>query len=235
MPVSPEQAWLSALGELPQWDPPRLHTVVIAPHPDDETLGAGGLIATQRQRGIPVKIVAVTDGEAAYSDAAGLGEMRCTEQESALAELGVDARDIIRLRLPDSAVTSCEDALTALVRPLLASATLLIAPWLFDPHPDHEACGRAAQRLSVCEEVTLVSYVFWAWHRTKVDALTELPLRRFELDGAVQAARSAALSHHRSQLEWKTGSPILPPSLLKPAQRSFETFILTSEDPSRHA
>ena len=100
-------------------------------------------------------------------------------------ELGVESGDIIRLRLPDSAVTSCEDALTALVRPLVTSATLLIAPWLLDPHPDHEACGRAAQRLSACEEVMLVSYVFWAWHRTKVDTLTALPLRRFELDGPV--------------------------------------------------
>lgn len=226
MPVCSEQVWLSALGELPPWDPPPLQTLVIAAHPDDETLGAGGLIATQRRRGIPVKIVAVTDGEAAYSGAAGLREMRCTEQESALAELGVDAGDIIRLRLPDSAVTSCEDALTALVRPLVTSATLLIAPWLLDPHPDHEACGRAAQRLSACEEVMLVSYVFWAWHRTKVDTLTALPLRRFELDGPVLAARSAALSHHRSQLRWKTGRPVLPPSLLKPVQRSFETFIL---------
>ena len=40
---------------------PRL--LVIAPHPDDETVGAGGAIATARRRGWTVTIVYVTSGD----------------------------------------------------------------------------------------------------------------------------------------------------------------------------
>jgi LmbE family N-acetylglucosaminyl deacetylase len=225
-PVCSEESWLSALKNVPQWQPPRIPTIVIAPHPDDETLGAAGLIASQRRRGIPVTVIAVTDGEAAYSDATGLGDLRCREQEAALAELGVARHDIIRLRLPDSNVASCQDLLATLLEPLVPSSTLLLAPWLFDPHPDHEACGKAAERLASGVGAHLVSYLFWTWHRTPTASLLDVPLHRFELDNDLQAARSAALSQHRSQLEWKSGSPILPDDLLAPARRSFETFIL---------
>ena len=224
--LSSEAEWLSVLQDVPRWLPPRWPTIVIAPHPDDETLGAGGLIAFQRRRGVPVTIVAVTNGEAAYSDAVRLGDIRRIEQQSALAELGVEASDIFRTDLADGNVTAFEDELMDFVHPLMRRRTLLVAPWSLDPHPDHEACGRAAERLAKARDVSLVSYVFWAWHRTRVESLAVLPLHRLELDDRLQAARAAALSHHRSQLEWETGSPILPDSLLDPARRPFETFII---------
>lgn len=226
IPLIPESKWLSALMEIPRWLPPMRPTVVIAPHPDDETLGAGGLIASQRRLGVDVQIIAVTDGEAAYADAVGLGEIRRAEQDSAVAELGVDASGILRLNLPDSNVTAFEDTLTDSVRPLVRPGTLVVAPWSGDPHPDHEACGRVAEKLAAAQDITLISYVFWTWHRKSVESLTMLPLCRFELDDQIQAARAHALSRHRSQLEWNTDSPVLPDHLLEPARRPFETFIL---------
>jgi LmbE family N-acetylglucosaminyl deacetylase len=225
-PLCSEEGWVAALENLPQWSPPPLHTIVLAPHPDDETLGAGGLIASQRSRDVPVTVIAVTDGEAAYADAEGLGTLRCLEQEAALAELGVGRREILRLHLPDSAVAASEDALVRLLRPVVRHPSFLVAPWSQDPHPDHEACGRAARRVAGLANVKLVSYVFWTWHRASVDSLTALPLARLELEKSIRTARAAALSQHRSQLEWKNGNPILPASLLRPAQRSFETFII---------
>jgi LmbE family N-acetylglucosaminyl deacetylase len=208
------------------WLPPLWPAVVIAPHPDDETLGAGGLIAAQRRRGIPVKIIAVTDGEAAYADALGLGEIRRGEQQAAANELGVEASDIVRLGLPDSNVAAFEQKLTDCVRPFVRPGTLLVAPWSGDPHPDHETCGRVAERLVTGSGCILIFYLFWTWHRKPVESVAALPKRRFELDDQLQGARTKALSQHRSQLEWKTGSPILPSSLLDPARRPFETFIL---------
>lgn len=225
-PVCSEEGWLAALENLPKWSPPRLHTIVLAPHPDDETLGAGGLIAFQRSRGVPVTAIAVTDGEAAYADAEGLGALRRAEQEAALAELGVQRSEILRLGLPDGAVAACEDELVRLLKPVVQYPSFLVAPWSLDPHPDHEACGRAARRVADFANVELVFYVFWTWHWAPVNSLTALPLARLELERPIQTARAAALSQHRSQLEWKNGNPILPASLLKPAQRSFETFII---------
>jgi LmbE family N-acetylglucosaminyl deacetylase len=223
----PEDEWLSILNDIPQWVPPARPMVVIAPHPDDETLGAGGLIALERRRRVPVQVVAVTDGEAAYSDAVRLGDIRREEQELALGELGVATSNIVRLAIPDGRVADFEEELIDSIRPFIRPGMLLVAPWSQDPHPDHEACGRAAERLAKLFDVSLVSYVFWAWHRaTSVESLTALPIYRLELGSTVQAARAAALSRHRSQLEWETGPPILPDTLLQPAQRPFETFII---------
>ena len=103
--------------------------LVIAPHPDDETLGAGGLIARQRMRGMDVIVAAVTDGENCYPDSVGMGEIRCLEQEGALKRLGVERDNIVRLRLPDSAVSSNEEELVERLMPLVSSETHVVAPW----------------------------------------------------------------------------------------------------------
>jgi LmbE family N-acetylglucosaminyl deacetylase len=145
---TPEESWLAALASVQVWQPPLKPTLLVSPHPDDETLGAGSLIAAQRRRGVEVRVVAVTDGEAAYADAFNLAEIRRAEQQAALKELGVSSGKITRLGLPDSAVSSREEELTAAVASLVSRGTLLLAPWICDPHPDHEACGRAARRVA---------------------------------------------------------------------------------------
>jgi hypothetical protein len=52
VPLVTEEEWLKALEESPIWDPPDLPILLLAPHPDDETLAVGGLIASQRGRGL---------------------------------------------------------------------------------------------------------------------------------------------------------------------------------------
>lgn len=74
VPLVKENIWLEALQTLPAWLPTTAPIVIVSPHPDDETLGAGGFIASQRARGIDVSVVAVTDGENAYSNSPGLGK-----------------------------------------------------------------------------------------------------------------------------------------------------------------
>ena len=99
MPVTSERVWLDTLHSAPPWKPNDGRTIVVAPHPDDEVLGAGGLIADRRRRHVPVTVVAVTDGEAAYAGVEGLGSLRRNEQSKALARvLGVAESDIIRAR-----------------------------------------------------------------------------------------------------------------------------------------
>ena len=67
VPILDEAGWNPRLAGLPRWQPPHRPTIVISPHPDDETLGTGGLISELRFWGIEVTIVAVTDGENASS------------------------------------------------------------------------------------------------------------------------------------------------------------------------
>jgi len=100
VPLTPEAEWLPAFVDL-----------VLAPHPDDETLGAGGLIAKLRRAGVPVTIVAITDGENAYAGIPRLGDIRVLEQSEAVQRLGVPAHMIHRLHLPDRDVSGYEDRL----------------------------------------------------------------------------------------------------------------------------
>jgi LmbE family N-acetylglucosaminyl deacetylase len=225
-PLVGEEEWLDALAEAPGWLPPSKRTVVIAPHPDDETLGAAGVIAWQRRSCLPVSVVAVTDGEAAYTDAPGLAEERRKEQESALQNLGVHSHNIVRLGLPDSKVAQHEQRLMNLLKPLLLPGTLVLVPWSRDWHPDHEACGRVAEHVARRVGAELAFYLFWTWHQAEPAVLHHQNVRRFEMDAELTASKEAALQSHRSQLERANGAPILPEDLLKPARRSFETFIL---------
>jgi LmbE family N-acetylglucosaminyl deacetylase len=199
---------------------------VVAPHPDDETLGTGGLIAAQRRRGIDVLVIAVTDGEAAHEGVQGLGPIRQAEQERALERLGVGTNSIIRLALPDSGLGPLEDELVQLIKPMVDDETLIVAPSQFDFHPDHEVCGRASRRVALELGAAMISYPFWTWHRGRVEHLTAESLRRFDLDEQLQRGKRAALAEHRSQLVRESGSAVLPESLLGPARRDFETFII---------
>ena len=66
VPLADETVRIEFLADARPWQPSERPVLVVAPHRDDETLGAGGLIAAQRSRGIEVRVVAVTNGEMAY-------------------------------------------------------------------------------------------------------------------------------------------------------------------------
>jgi LmbE family N-acetylglucosaminyl deacetylase len=204
--------------------------LIVAPHPDDETLGAGALIATLRARDVPVTVVAVTDGENAYDTCATkrleLGATREREQQEALAVLGVEPSAIKRLRMTDSGLAAQERDLTDRLLHLVDTDMTLLAPWSGDFHPDHEACARAAATVAAVKGVPLISYFFWTWHRGWPELLDGLELRRFNPEPKELAAKACALARHQSQLQRQDGAPILPDQLLSPARWPFEVFLV---------
>lgn len=94
--------------------------IVFAPHPDDETLGCAGILHQALRRGERVKVVIFTSGDgfpAAASlvarkpverlsdtDFLELARFRQLQSRSAFEALGGDARDLIFLGYPDSAL-----------------------------------------------------------------------------------------------------------------------------------
>ena len=225
IPITEEKVWKRALDGLPLWQPPMVPTMILSPHPDDETLGVGGLIAHLTNANVDVRIAAVTDGEKAYVGDRGLGEVREAEQTSALAALGVSIESIYRLRMPDSGLLLRESELIRELMPYAPMGGHVIAPWIGDFHPDHEACGRAARVIAQTRKCALTYYFFWTWHRGTPETLNGLSLLRFPLGVEEFNRRKVALLHHQSQLVHPSGNPILPSNLLLPMERPYEVFL----------
>ncbi|MDO8964912.1 MAG: PIG-L family deacetylase [Coriobacteriia bacterium] len=104
-PTSARRLETSSLGD---------RILIVAPHPDDETLAAGGTMHALRARGADVRIVLLTAGDA-YLRAARrigrfspdaptyrrLGDMRFRESQDAAESLGIPASDVMCLGYPD--------------------------------------------------------------------------------------------------------------------------------------
>jgi LmbE family N-acetylglucosaminyl deacetylase len=233
VPLHGEDEWTAALAALPAWQPPLLPTVIVSPHPDDETLGCGGLIARLIAAGVQVTVVAATDGEHAYPEgetqqsARALADVRQREQEEALRTLGVRAENIVRLRLCDSGLAANAAALTEGLRKAVEGAGAnvhVVAPWHGDFHPDHEACALAAASVARQSGARLTSYIFWTWHRGGPEMLRNSNACRMALTPEERETKWDALNFHASQLFQQDGHPILPNDLLWPARQACEVY-----------
>lgn len=116
--------------------------LVLAPHPDDEVIGCGGLIAAHRALGSAVYVVVMTDGGKGDPTGAAAGasysELRRNEAREAARRIG--GAEIEFLLHPDGALAASAGAVDDLVRILDARRPATIAfPSPFEIHPDHRA------------------------------------------------------------------------------------------------
>lgn len=241
-PGTPESLWLAAAPwqsatELTTSNPG--HVVVIAAHPDDETLGAGGLIALAERDGWSIDVVIATDGEASHPASPthtphDLAIRRAEEVRTAVSRLAPTAR-LHQLRLPDGALAHHRPALQAAVQPLLEddqSFTWLAAPWRGDQHPDHAAAGQVAAALSVTTagRVQLLEYPIWAWHwaHPHVDQLPWDRAQVLRLPPNVMTAKAQAMAEHHSQVQplsaQEGDQTLLPDAVLAHFRRDVEVF-----------
>jgi LmbE family N-acetylglucosaminyl deacetylase len=111
--------------------------LVLAPHPDDEVIGCGGLVALHLRESRPVHVVVATDGAQA-----GDASQRESESRAALALLG-DAT-IEFLRFPDRELANAGELgqrIAAILREW--KPDLIAVPSPLEIHPDHIALARA--------------------------------------------------------------------------------------------
>lgn len=209
--------------------------VVVAPHPDDEVLGAGGLLHAMAQVGVETVLVAVTDGEASHPRVCAAGHdlamMRAAETQIALARLGCGSTHVQRLRYVDGSVAEQSEALTARLRGLLGPDDLCLAPWRSDGHPDHDATGLAAVAAAHWTGTPVLEYPIWGWHWARPES-ADVPwkqCKRFDL-GRRQAARKRWASYaFASQIRPlgpdHGGRALLSDAVLRRFWRPFEVFI----------
>lgn len=180
--------------------------LVLAPHPDDETLGAGALIYHASRVGRLAGVVFLTDGAASHPTAdadarARLARLRRDEAAAALGLLcGGEAVAIDHLAWPDAhpfeaGSAGFEDTvarLAAICRARRVTALAVTAD--HEPHCDHAAASRVAAAVANVLDIDIVDYLVWG-EGDPPDCRTVL------ITPAMPASvRAQALAAHASQL-----------------------------------
>lgn len=167
--------------------------LVVAPHPDDEALGCGGLLAAAADAGIPAHVVVLTDGAASHRASptyppARLAALRRRESEAAAARLGVPRANLSFLDLPDTSAPREGLEFDRAVAAVVAIArnarveTLLVTS-RHDPHCDHEAADAIARAVtSSLGAVRLWAYPIWSLHLAADTVIEDAPPRGWRFD-----------------------------------------------------
>ncbi|MGI4894413.1 MAG: PIG-L family deacetylase [Janthinobacterium lividum] len=233
-----ETRWASwpGLRDVPDLDLDGLtHLVVVAAHPDDETLGAGGLIASAELLGAAIDVVVASDGEHSHPHSptmspAELAVLRAAEVERAVHSLAPGAR-VHRLDLGDGALVGGVDALRSAVQELVSAHSLVVAPWRGDAHPDHAAAAHAAGAAADAVGARFLEYPVWMWHWARpgdprVPWTSAVQLR---LSPDVLQRKRSALAEHVTQVAPLSPQPgdevLLPAGVLEHFTRTCEVFL----------
>jgi LmbE family N-acetylglucosaminyl deacetylase/SAM-dependent methyltransferase len=242
-----ESAWcvrgLPVIPELPLGpeELAAMRFLVLAAHPDDETLGAGGLLARLHALGAEVEVLLCTAGEASHpgSETVSREELtarRLAEFAAALDRMGLKDRWRY-LGLPDSGLAERTADITRLVREAaagLAGAAVrlaIVAPYRADGHADHDALGTVAAAVAADNGYGLLEYPIWYWHWATPGHLEWQSWVRLPLEPGEQSAKERAMQEHASQTKPLSPHPgdevLLSESFLRHFSRPFETFAWT--------
>ena len=206
---------------------------VFSPHPDDEVLACGGVIAKKIQEGFVVKIVVLTSGEkshASYNNSLldNLSKIRESESIRSSEILGVQKENITFLRYPDSKINEnkiniTKDILNILTKDINKTVEIY-APHIYDRHIDHKASNEIV--LDVIDkldyEKDIFLYITWSMlgefnftKETQIDIRDTIKLK------------TRAIAEHKSQISLfvkEQKQPILGKTFLQKKLDTFETF-----------
>ncbi|MDQ2780305.1 MAG: PIG-L family deacetylase [Pseudomonadota bacterium] len=172
---------------------PARSVLVFAPHPDDEVLGCGGLIAAWLDAGVPVQVVIVSDG-------AQGGDAPERERESQAAAQALAAgsapASLHFWQLPDRGLRA-DATLVERMRECIVGihADCVLAPSLYEVHPDHRSVALAAAQAfaAVFDDESTAQLAFY-------EVGQPLPANTLVDITAVLARKQAAIGCFGSQL-----------------------------------
>lgn len=208
--------------------------LVLVAHPDDETLVAGGLLADLPET-VRVDVVVASDGEASHPGSpthtpSDLATLRREEVREAVGVVCPRAR-LHLLGLPDGGLADRVAEIVAAAVPLVEGpATLLVATYHDDGHPDHEAVARAAAAVAWRTDARLVEAPIWLWHWRGDEAVPWESVRSVDLSGRARELKARALAAHTSQVQPLSDQPgdevLLPEEVLAHFTGGQERFVL---------
>jgi LmbE family N-acetylglucosaminyl deacetylase len=130
------------------------NALVLAPHPDDETIGCGLLLAKMAQNGRGTSVILATDGDRGWFSSMprpepdAIVQIRHREWHRALDVLAVPKESRFTLGFPDGTLRDHEEEAAQRIGDLLRnlSPTKVFVTKPLDAHPDHQALARATRR-----------------------------------------------------------------------------------------
>lgn len=136
--------------------------LIIAPHPDDEVLGCGGLIA-KLSKTTDINVILVTDGSGAGELPVGTDAIRQQEMRDSLAILGVN--DLTCLNEPDGFFKSSPDFIGKIKKQLIQfDPEWIFIPSIDDFHRDHHRIGCAIIKLAKQNKLSARLFQFEVWN-----------------------------------------------------------------------
>ncbi|MGZ4809923.1 MAG: PIG-L deacetylase family protein [Thermoanaerobaculia bacterium] len=196
---------------------PAERVLVLAPHPDDEAIAAGGLIQRVTARGGDVRVAFITAGESnpwpqrlvnrrwtvTASDRAAWGRMRCGEASAALELLGAGSDSPMFLGFPDQKIASLarsgDQKVAESLRDVMRDyqPSLLVTPSAQDLHADHRAVAYFAHEAVRGLGGSAPEIVTYVVHGSGSASRLHFSL---ELSEREQQRKREAIECHRSQL-----------------------------------
>jgi LmbE family N-acetylglucosaminyl deacetylase len=215
-------------------------SMILAPHPDDETIGCGGLISACCARGRPPVIVAMTDGTGSHPNSpsyppARLKDLRETEMRAAAGILGLAGDRVHFLELRDthaplqgSLFDNSVARIVDLVKAFEVSA--IFASWRHDPHCDHAATAVIGMEAARQSGSRLFFYPVWGWLLPTDHALPteEIHGVRLRVDAMVARKRRALAAHASQYSDLIRDDPHafrIPRNLAELVERDYEVFL----------
>jgi len=196
--------------------------IVFAPHPDDESYGAGGSIMKWLEEGHDIHIIWFTDGRAGYRKAREenkledceatrisedeLARIRLSEADTAGEFLGIKKENRHFLKYFDSELNKYVDKAVEQIKDIVKDADRFIIPSNNNKHQDHQATHDIA--VKVAEELNLKDlefYVYTLYNPLKAQGehLVKIKLGdlRFKVYEALKIHKS---QFYTSDMEWQT-------------------------------